>query len=75
MWLQRVFLRLSIRNRKPRFQEIKWTDDGEFRPVTRGKAKQFGYVEDIPPEGIFRGSALSKMESSLSCFITGAVDC
>lgn len=48
---QRIILRLSIksRTRKTRFREIKWTDDDEVRPVTRGKSKQFlGFEETAP---------------------------
>ncbi|KAK4038352.1 hypothetical protein C8A01DRAFT_37739 [Parachaetomium inaequale] len=66
MWLQRVLLRLSIRTKKPRFREINWVDDGEVRPVTRGKAKQFGVLEDTAPRIRFRGPAAYRMNSNLS---------
>lgn len=47
MWSPRALFRFSIlaRFNKPKFKEIQWTDDGEVRPVTRGKAKQFGLPE------------------------------
>ena len=68
MWLQRALLRLSIRTRlrKQKFREIKWADDGEIRPVTRGKAKQFGRPEDISPKAISKGNAPYRMMSNLS---------
>jgi hypothetical protein len=68
MWLQRALLRLSIRTRlrKQKFREIKWADDGEVRPVTRGKAKQFGRAEDISPRAISKGNAPYRMQSNLS---------
>jgi hypothetical protein len=66
MWLQRVLLRLSIRAKKPKFRDIKWVDDGEVRPVTRGKANQFGAIEDPAPTVMFKGPAAYRMRSNLS---------
>ena len=46
MWFRRTLGRLILRSKKPKFREIRWQDDGEVRPVTRGKAKQFGGIEE-----------------------------
>jgi hypothetical protein len=66
MWLRRALLRLSIKTKRPKFREIHWNDDGEVRPVTRGKAKQFGF-EEASPTAMLMGSAPYRMRSNVSC--------
>ena len=66
MWFRRTLRRLSFRSSKPKFREINWQDDGEFRPVTRGKTKQFTGFEDSSPMTITKSAALYRMKSDLS---------
>ncbi|KAK4238604.1 hypothetical protein C8A03DRAFT_14950 [Achaetomium macrosporum] len=66
MWLRRLRSRLSIKTNKPEFREIKWNDDGEVRPVTRGKAKQFGF-EELSPTMAMKDTAPYRMKSNPSC--------
>ncbi|KAK3897622.1 hypothetical protein C8A05DRAFT_19645 [Staphylotrichum tortipilum] len=66
MWFHRALHRLSRRNKKPKFREINWVDDGEIRPVTRGKAKQFGRSEDTPPGPVLPRDAACRIKSNLS---------
>lgn len=68
MWFRKTVLRLSIRSRvnKTKFREIKWTDDGELRPVTRGKSKQFLGFDENPPIPAMTGVAPYRMRSNLS---------
>jgi hypothetical protein len=68
MWFRRTLLRLSFKSKKPKFRAIDWHDDGEVRPVTRGKAKQFTGVEEVAP-AMFRnmkGVAPYRLQSNLS---------
>ncbi|KAK4141898.1 uncharacterized protein C8A04DRAFT_13693, partial [Dichotomopilus funicola] len=70
MWSPRALFRFSIlaRLNKPKFKEIQWTDDGEVRPVTRGKAKQFGLPEARSPRTVvFNDGAPYRMLSNASC--------
>jgi hypothetical protein len=66
MWLRRALLRLSFKTKRPKFREIQWSDDGEVRPVSRGKAKQFG-LEEASPTALFTGSTPYRMRSNASC--------
>ncbi len=66
MWFRRTFRRLSFRSNKPKFREIIWQDDGEFRPATRGKSKQFTGFEDSSPLTVTKSAVLYRMKSDLS---------
>ncbi|KAK4150006.1 hypothetical protein C8A00DRAFT_18391, partial [Chaetomidium leptoderma] len=66
MWFRRTLLRLSNKSKKSKVREIQWSDDGEVRPVTRGKSKQFTGSEDIPPAPMMKGLAPYRMKSNLS---------
>ncbi len=66
MWFRRTLRRLSFRSSKPKFREIDWQDDGEWRPVTRGKTKQFTGFEDTSPLTITKSAVLYRMKSDLS---------
>jgi len=77
MWFDRALRRLSRNktttaaksNSKPQFRDINWHADDELRPVTRGKAKQFGRVEDTPPGPVLvprDAAAACRMKSNLS---------
>jgi hypothetical protein len=66
MWFRRARLRLSLRTRRPKFQEIGYNDDGKVRPVTRGKAKQFTGFEEPAPTPKFKDAAAYRMRSNLS---------
>lgn len=67
MWFRRALRRISFATRRPKFREIKWNDDGEVRPVTRGKAKQFNGFEDQPRTPIKKSAAAYRIQSNLSC--------
>ncbi|SPQ24391.1 4f592476-50d1-4e43-978d-6e4e2d48e327 [Thermothielavioides terrestris] len=66
VWFRRAFDRLSMVTRRPKFREIHWHDDGEVRPVTRGKAKQFAASDAISPTAVSSGIPAYRMNSSLS---------
>lgn len=66
MWFRRALLRLSLRDRRPQFQEIGSADNGNVRPVTRGKAKQFNGFEEPAPTPRFKDAAAYRIKSNLS---------
>jgi hypothetical protein len=60
---------MSTKTKQPEFREIKWNDhdsDGEVRPVTRGKEKQFGFEELSPTMPLLKNTALYRMKSDVS---------
>jgi hypothetical protein len=66
MWFRRTLSRLLLAKR-PKFREINWQDDGEVRPVTRGKAKQFTGMDEFSPTTGWKGAAAPyRMRSNLS---------